>query len=357
MKLPWRRKAKELSADDWVAERDRRDAARRQEVLRLPVVPLRLRGSVRSPEAEDVLVSVGVGPDGEAVAVWATPAEKALLRSVTTREGWAWFPNSTPPSPVSARITRHAPDLIASIALRDVPIAHPNVQPLPGDRILLVGTRCYWRAEGPEHNAFIIDPEGAVEAQGTFGDGISSVLTTPTGDSWVGYFDEGVFGNYGWGAPDGPEPIGSCGIARWNSDLENVWRYPYDQVLGSVDDCYALNVDGETAWACYYSDFPIVRIHDGHVSGWLNEVGGASCLVTDGTHAALLGGYGPDRDRIVGGTLTEETFDAEGQARLVLNDGTDLPPSFSWVARGAQLHVFAEATWYTASIDELLHQR
>jgi hypothetical protein len=87
VKLPWRRKAKEPSADEWMAERDRGDAARRQEALRLPVVPLRFHGEMTPRVPGEVLVSVGVGPDGHALAVWANAAEKALLTSATTRMG------------------------------------------------------------------------------------------------------------------------------------------------------------------------------------------------------------------------------------------------------------------------------
>ena len=34
------------------------------------------------------------------------------------------------------------------------------------------------------------------------GDGIAHVLATSTGQVWAGYFDEGIYGNYGRYAPD-----------------------------------------------------------------------------------------------------------------------------------------------------------
>ena len=38
---------------------------------------------------------------------------------------------------------------------------------------------------------------------------------------WVGYFDEGIYGNYGWGRAESEEPVGAYGIVRFSSDLES----------------------------------------------------------------------------------------------------------------------------------------
>lgn len=48
------------------------------------------------------------------------------------------------------------------------------------------------------------------------------------------------------------------------------WRFPshVGNPWGAISDCYALNVDSETAWTCYYTGFPIVRVHDGELTGW-----------------------------------------------------------------------------------------
>jgi hypothetical protein len=54
-----------------------------------------------------------------------------------------------------------------------------------------------------------------VERTFTIGDGVQDVRTTPGGDVWVSYFDEGVFGNYRW-SPPGPEPIGAPGLVAFD---------------------------------------------------------------------------------------------------------------------------------------------
>ena len=54
---------------DWQEERRRRDRTRRDEVMSLPVLPVR-RHSVIEGQDGDVLVCASVGPAGELVAVW-----------------------------------------------------------------------------------------------------------------------------------------------------------------------------------------------------------------------------------------------------------------------------------------------
>src|SRR5581483_11597441 len=103
---------------------------------------------------------------------------------------------------------------------------------------------------------------------------------------------------------------------------------------GTVDDRYALNVDGETAWAYYYSDFPIVRIADDTVTGWHTGTAGAHALLVGPGTAVLVGGYGPDRDRLTLGYLSRDRHEPIGEWRLTLPDDQPVPPDRQLVARG-----------------------
>src|SRR5262249_21153055 len=191
-----------------------REEQQRAEVLGLPVLPLRRHGRVTAADDGDALLSVSVGPAGEAVALWAAPADQEALTSGTVQPQWGSFRDARAARPAGARITLQRPGLSEAVRIAEMPLAHATVQPLPGNRFLAVAARCRWRPEGPDRNALVYDPDGAVVAEYTYGDGIENVLTTPSGNAWVGYFDEGVYGNYGWGVP-GPEPLGSCGLARF----------------------------------------------------------------------------------------------------------------------------------------------
>ncbi|MBU2664120.1 hypothetical protein KOI35_11515 [Actinoplanes bogorensis] len=315
---------------------------------------LRAHGELTAAEEGDELLSVSVGPDGEAVALWSAKADREALSAVTVQPGFATFPDARAARPAPARVTVHSPGLDRVVRISDLPLAHATAQPLPDGRVLVVAARCRWRPEGADRNAIVYDADGTVVAEHTFGDGIEDVFTTPSGDAWAGYFDEGVVGNYGWGSAPGPEPIGQCGLIRFGPDGEPDWRFPMDDAPG-ITDCYALNVTGETAWACYYTDFPLVRVEGGQVTVWRNGlVRGALSLIVDGDRVGLYGGYDSGAGRLVigqvsegGGELTET-----GRHRLTLPGGEPLPDRIRTVGRGAALHVFHGTTWYRLSLDE-----
>jgi hypothetical protein len=329
-----------------------REGQQRAEVLGLPVLPLRRHGRVTAVDNGDALLSVSVGPAGEAVSLWSASADKEALTSVTVQPGWASFPDARAARPTGARITVHAAGLAGAVRIAEMPLAHATVQPLPGGRFLAVGARCRWRPEGPDSNALVYGPDGAVVAEYTLGDGIEDVFTTPSGNAWVGYFDEGVYGNYGWGGP-GPEPLGSCGLARFGPDGEQDWRFSPDNTE-PIDDCYALNVTGETAWACYYSDFPVVRVEDGEVTAWRNDLArGAKSLIVDGRRVGMAAGYRPVRDRLVIGELGDSGLRDAGRYRLVLPEGQPLPDDVRMVGRGPDLHVFHNTDWYLLSLTDI----
>ena len=132
--------------------------------------------------------------------------------------------------------------------------------------------------------------------------------------------------------------------------------YAYDSAFGVIDDCYALNIDGETAWTCYYSDFPVVRIVGEEVSGWQNEVDGAATLIVGGSSVALFGGYRPERDRLVLGELADGEFEPRFTGRLVLDDGSELPLA-TVVGRGSDMHVFVGTDWYRLDIHDIERAR
>jgi hypothetical protein len=314
---------------------------------------LRRHGRLAATDDDDVLVSVSVGPGGEAVALWTAPSDHEALTSVTTQPGWATFPDARAAHPASARITVHSPDGVRGVRIAAMPLAHVTAQPLPDSRILAVAARCRWRPDGPDRNAIVYDADGAPVSEHTFGDGIEDVFTTPSGRTWVAYFDEGVYGNYGWGGP-GAEPLGSCGLVRFGPAGEPDWRFSPQGDLPSIDDCYALNVSGETAWACYYSDFPLVRVRDGRATAWSNDLArGARALLVGDDRVALVGGYRNERDRLVVGEPSGDTLHDAGRYRITLPDGQPLPEHARIVGRGPDLHVFDGSDWYRLSLDDI----
>jgi hypothetical protein len=339
--------------DDFVTQPEKMDAARHAAAL--PTVQARHHAQLPSPQQGDVRVSASVGPSGEVVALWSAAEDLPSLTSTTTQAGWATFPDPRASRAAMLRVTTHAPDMTVAARIPDFPLAHPSVQPLPDGRVLVVGARCRWRPDGPDRNAIVYDSTGTMLAEQTFGDGIEHVQTTCRGEIWVGYFDEGVFGNYGWGKADSDPPLGASGLIRFTTALTPEWHYPSHvaKTWGPIDDCYALNVDGDAVWTCYYTDFPIVRIQNDTVTGWHNDIAGAKALAVGDSRVALYGGYGPDHDRLVVGVLGDDRFDVTGEYRLVQPGGQPLPATAEVLGRGSDLHILTDDSWLRLDIEDI----
>lgn len=119
-----------------------------------------------------------------------------------------------------------------------------------GDEYLLVACRSWNKKNGPEKNALVIDKEGTKLREFCLGDGISQTITTPDEKIITGYFDEGVFGNFGWN-----EPIGSCGLIAWDKNGNQVWR---NNKYG-IDDVYAMDYFKDNLYFYFYYDFYFVK--------------------------------------------------------------------------------------------------
>lgn len=120
-----------------------------------------------------------------------------------------------------------------------------------GDSFLLLGARSNYGDGKPDSNAWMINRDGEVLSRFCLGDGIQNCAVKQDGTIITGYFDEGVFGNYGW-----EEPLGACGLIAWSPSGAPVWRnerYP-------IHDCYAINLDDEeNLWFYYYDEFKLIR--------------------------------------------------------------------------------------------------
>ena len=120
------------------------------------------------------------------------------------------------------------------------------------------------------------------------GDGIQGVAVTPEGLIWTSYFDEGVFGNFGWS-----DPLGCNGLVAWRQDGTAAYAYEPPDGIERVCDCYAMNADGNDIWICYDYDFPLVQIRNGQVEAhWQIPVHGADAFAISGNQALFRGGYG-----------------------------------------------------------------
>jgi hypothetical protein len=225
---------------------------------------------------------------------------------------------------------------------------------LPDGRWLVVGARSHYRESGPEENAVVYGPSGQQVASFCMGDGINDVQTTPSGQVWVSYGDEGVFGNFGWGMP-GPEPLGRSGLARWSPSGERTIELEPPEGLSVMADCYALNMIGEDAWACYYPDFPIVHVSpDGSTRGWATGASGPHALAVDTTGlVGIVGGYSGLFDKLVVAELTDNEVAGAITYKLVMPDLAELPVDARVLARGHCVHVVTGGRWLQHDISRI----
>lgn len=211
---------------------------------------------------------------------------------------------------------------IEEVVIADQHFKYHYVQPLHR-HLLLVGARCAYYGDGKyELNAKVCDYKGNTIREFLLGDGIQSVQVTEQGTIWTSYFDEGVFGNNGWG-----EPIGASGLVAW--DEHGSKRYE-DQV-SNMADCYALNVvKEEEVWFYYYTDFLL-----GCVSGGLEqpkvtfmnpEISGSSGFCTDGYHFLFDGGYGKSGDFILKKNEKPERLSTGHKIHFLNEKGEPLAP-------------------------------
>ena len=154
-----------------------------------------------------------------------------------------------------------------------------------GDHFLLLGARCAYRKNGPDQNAWIVSRDGAVLSCFCLGDGIQDCVVKKDGTIITSYFDEGVFGNYGW-----DEPLGACGLIAWTAEGTPLWK----NEKYSIYDCYAISLDEEeNLWFYYYDEFRLVRTNfkENLVFELPIEGSGAFSVTPSGDTFLFQGGY------------------------------------------------------------------
>ncbi len=246
------------------------------------------------PTAGGTIVDTSPGPEGDSLSVLSLESDPDYRK--------------TAPSGVSfAKIRADSEQDFLIRSFRDGDVSDVRIggqtwnfhfcQPLPGGRWLLAGARCRRHSDGShDKNGLVFDASGKLEREFPLGDGIQQVQTTSDGKIWTSYFDEGVFGNYGW-----DQPVGAPGLICWSSRGEKLYEFAAvgkGNELDPIADCYALNVaSDQDTWICYYTEFPLVRITDREISGvWEQPAGATHAFAVSNDRVLFQGGY-DDADR------------------------------------------------------------
>lgn len=307
------------------------------------------RADFSSIVGNDKIIASNIGPRGEAVLLTIAPENKEAPFGRDEQKGFAIFPLSKTKHHFPATFIRFdGNEVIQRVELSEIELSFPAVQPLPNGEVLLVGARCRYRDGDPERNAAVFGASGKVLRQFVLGDGINGVQTTVEGKIWVSYFDEGVFGNYGWN-----QPMGSTGLICFDSAGGIEWEFKPPVGFDIICDCYASNVARDAVWACYYTDFPLVRIDSKlQVKGWKNNFRGPRAIAVDGRRVLLWGGYAEKRARCVVQDIRDDTLANSRELRIGLPPGLELSGA-TVLGRDSTLHAFARNSWWTFDMAQI----
>jgi hypothetical protein len=147
---------------------------------------------------------------------------------------------------------------------------------LPTNEIILVTSRCEYRDKNDfDKNARVYNLKGELVRDFTVGDGLTDVIIDKKGNVWASYCEEGIYGNYGWGAQeigvwtsytdedtdkndiDGT-PLGASGLVCWSNKGEKIWSFKPIEGLDYISESCSINIDDEdNTWFCYYIDLPL----------------------------------------------------------------------------------------------------
>jgi hypothetical protein len=240
------------------------------------------------------LVALNVGPDLQLYAVIALQAPDRRIETPTD----PGFATAIPNEMRSYRmVALHKGNVTLDVRIHDQPFSIHDIQPLPHDELLLVCCRSSYR--GPDDydkNGRIYSHNGQLVREILLGDGIQRIQTTSTGMIWTSFFDEGIFGNYGW-----EEPVGSSGLVAWDAHGNKHYEFEPTDGLEAISDCYALNVASDSStWLYYYTEFPLVHLRDQQIQAhWDVPVSGSGAFAIADGWALFAGGYDePDDYRL-----------------------------------------------------------
>jgi hypothetical protein len=274
-------------------------------------------------------------------------SELARWRDETQQRG---IPGQRPDL-AGARLRLSTFDGVSESAAIEVPAGSwPRVDRLPDGRWLVVST-----PPGPPYdiNARLYAADGTPVGAFAMGYYFTHVQCATDGTIWAGYFDEGV---YCGPNEDGTPAISASGVARFDRDGRVLWSFnDQEGTTGlSIDDCYALTLDDSTLWCCPYSDFPIIRVDQGVVTHWRNDIAGAKALAVDGDHVLLAGGYGTQSSRLA---LVRLEGDAARQIGEWIFHLPDRNAARLLQGRGSILHIVGGGRWSGIAVATLRASR
>lgn len=219
---------------------------------------------------------------------------------------------------------------IQTVELKDVTII-PNLIDIFTDGSLLIAQSwCPKRGDYIVKNAKRYNLKNELLDEFTLGNGINFLQIDDTDTIWVGYSDEGVFGNRGW-----DKPMGRDGLIAYSKNGKKLWGAKHY----AIADCYALNViNSKEVYFYYYADYKLVKLTD------MKE---SACFQVEGEDT--LEQFAFDEKGLIGeiDLFTMMRFQIQGNSiipkeELQLTDEKGNPLTGTRLLRGNRIYVIEE---------------
>lgn len=298
------------------------------------------------------LVGRSVSASGSALFLFVEADAEQAVRG-TRKSGIGTFPRTRMSREWRFALMTHDGDGQEHFDLAPLDVTFPFIDVFPDGRVLVAGSRSQWRsAHDFDQNGVIVDPANGSKTRFLVGDGVESIAVDSRGRVWASYFDEGIFGNFGWGHP-GPEPVGSSGLNCFDDTGKVVWKYPQSSGSGFISDCYAMNVADDTVAIYAYTEFALSRISpDFAIETWKTSLSGCHSFAMSDTGVLFTGQYRDDPSTGYLGSLADGQVDDVTKVVFELPTG-DVTGEGSFVGRGETLHYFDDRGWYQIDIGDL----
>jgi hypothetical protein len=233
---------------------------------------------------QDKIIDCCIGMNGEVIIL-------AQLNEPDRYDenGIGIFPKVSSKKDNHYRIYKIFSESISKIDIQNEHFNYHFIRDLGNETYLLACARSYYYNENKyDLNAHIYDCKGEKLREFLIGDGIQDIKVTKEGTIWTSYFDEGIFGNYGW-----ENPIGSSGLRAWDTHGNSLYSYDPANEEYSICDCYALNISEENeVWFYFYTEFYICRLTKNmNTEYWKSDISGAHMLLISYGFVLIDQGY------------------------------------------------------------------
>ena len=296
------------------------------------------------------LASASVSTAGNALFLFIGNDAADDVHGRDTHKGGATFARTHMPERKAFRLVTVGPGGV-TIDIPPLDVTFPLIDLFPDGRVLIAASRSEWR--GPDDydlNGIIFDPANGTVKRILLGDGIEDIGVDARGRIWASYFDEGVFGNFGWGSPGPPGP-GRGGLVCFDQSGRVLWQFNTEDEA-PIADCYALNATPEAMWAFYYADFEIARVEaDFSKTFWPSPgVSGAHAFAVGEKAFLFAAGYDEPRDTVHLVERKGERLGKSSTLKVSAPGGVSLDGS-RVIGRGKYLHFLNERGWFRVAAD------